>query len=147
MKRMAALMFAVLVTSVALGARPALEEEIAKLQGKWFRTERDQFGNTFRTVKEVSGNVETLSTYQGEQLVHSHMVDFDVERTADVLIFRYANMRITAGPNKGVVKDGPFAYLYQVKGDKWIVVHGMMNGDENGVGFEVWERVRDVQTK
>jgi hypothetical protein len=114
-----------------LTAQDEDKKDLAALQGKWQDEGKDQTGAEFRVVKTVEGNRETLQTFRDGELIHAHIVDFKLRRTDEVRIFTYSNMIITAGPNKGEKKPDEGSYIYQVRGDQWITIEGMMNADDD----------------
>ena len=52
------------------------------------------------------------------------------------------NRKILAGPDEGDTNQEPASYLLQIRDDKWIEVHGLMNGDEGEPRLQIYERVK-----
>jgi hypothetical protein len=126
--------------------KPA-DDPVAELQGKWVETRNGPEGKTYKIVVVVDGKKDTLSTYEGEKLIHQHTADFEVKRTEQVLIFTYRNRTITVGPGKGTVEKDPVSYLYQIKGDQWFYMFGLLNGDTVPFHGGVYERVKEEPAK
>src|SRR5947209_6637437 len=120
MKVFAAMLVAFGCVALVVAQEKTVDDDLKKLQGKWFLSQTERDGATIKIVKHVAGNKETVSAYRNNELFHQHDVDFEIKKTEHVTVFTYRNQRITAGPNKGLVKEGPFSYLLQVKGDRWI---------------------------
>lgn len=126
-------------------AQDAPADDVKKLQGKWLLTQTERDGTIIRVVKQITGNQETVSVYRdGTHLVYQHTLDFEIKKTADVTLFICRNQRMTAGPNKGVVKEGPFSFLSQVKGNQWFILSGMLNDDSIPFRIDWFERVSEV---
>lgn len=143
MKKLAAIF---IVFALPLAAQEKDDnEELRKLQGKWLLQQMEADGTPLRIIKHVTGTKEKVSVYRGaNMLIHEHVVNFEIKKTDHVTIFTYRNQRITAGPNKGVVREGPFSYVYQIKGNQWFVIEGIMNGDQTPLRVEWFERIKDV---
>ena len=76
-----------------------------------------------------------------------HTADFEVKKTEHVLIFTYRNLTVTAGPGKGTVEKDPVSYVYQIRGDKWFYMFGLLNDDTGPMHGGVYERVKETPAK
>ncbi len=122
----------------------ALKDDLAKIQGRWSRTGKDQTGNSYRGLKEITGNKETVTFSLDGDVKHVHTVDFKLDRTGKVRTFTYSNMEITEGPNKGVIVEGDRTYIYAVKGNHFVEVDGLLLGaEEEEPSIVIWDRVKD----
>jgi hypothetical protein len=121
------------------------KEVLAQAQGKWTKNLADQ-GRTYRMEKHIQGNKETVSIYDGDKLQVRWNVDFEITKTGRVSIFTYRNMQNTVGPFAGTAGAGPGSYLFQIRGNKWIEAHNLMDGDSDAPSMAVYERVEPVQT-
>ena len=91
-----------------------LKQDLAKLQGKWqgFREAAD--GQKQRWVKEIKGHEETVTVYgEKNELLGSWVVEFRLERTGKVRIYRYKHKKILAGPDKEKAVTGGGEYIYR----------------------------------
>ena len=118
-------------------------QELAAVQGKWVRTVETDRG-MFKIVKEHKGNKTTLTIMDSEgQIVEEKNSEFRLETTGKVRVFTFFNNVFTAGPNKGRTDDAPQSYIYQVTGDTFVEVRGLMIGDDDRISAFTWERVKE----
>ena len=135
------LSIALLIAATAICQEPAaLDPEVAALQGVWeARKERD--GQPYEVSKEIVGYRETVRVTRAGKLEHEHAVEFELEQTGGIRIFRWKNGQVTAGPRQGQkMPDG--AYVYRLKADQWIGVFGVTDKEEGPVYTEVFRRRR-----
>ena len=138
---------------VATGADPpTLEEDLKALQGTWERTQvlPGQPGpQSGRVVKEVKGNRETVTSYDGSGAeTYAHTVEFRLQREGNVRVFTFFNREVIAGPAKGQKVAEPASYLYRLRGDTFEEVWGFLPGQERRELLAAkWRRVggRDAQ--
>jgi hypothetical protein len=118
------------------------EQDLRALQGKW--EQQASPGQKTRVVKEVSGNRETLTTYEEGRVVYAHAVEFRLEREGGVRVFTFFNREVTAGPSKGQKFPEPSSYIYRVRGDIWDECWGFLPGHEDrDVLVKKWKRQRE----
>lgn len=129
-------------TAIALCLLVAYDDnpDLLRLQGEW-EMKIQQGDVTIRIVKSVKGNLETVRRYQGEQLIHEHVVEFELIETDSVKLMRWKNGRVTKGPNAGQkMADGQF--IYRLEGDQWLSVFGFLKGEQRPPGIEAFSRVK-----
>ena len=122
--------------------KDSAKEDLAQAQGKWIQT-FEVGGLKRRQIKHIEGNKETVSIYQGEELLAQWTVEFEIKRTDNVKIFTFPNITVTAGEGKGTTTPGPYSYLFQIRDDKWIEVHGLMNNDKGTPSLVTYERMKE----
>lgn len=133
-----------LIGSLLLLSCPCLRaDDLKTLQGTW-TTKIAQNGKEFRVEKEIAENRETVRTFDGNELLRAHVVEFELVSDDNVRIFRWKKGQITAGPDKGKpLADG--ACLYRFVDDKWIAVFGMLREDKGPVYAQAFERKPDAE--
>jgi hypothetical protein len=115
---------------------PAGGDDLRALQGTWERTlvlpePPGQPAPGGRVVKVVSGNRETVTTYdRAGQQTYGHAVEFRLERQGEVRVFTFFNREVTAGPAKGQRIAEPSSYIYRVRDDTFEEVWGFLPGQE-----------------
>jgi hypothetical protein len=109
----------------------ALKKDLEKMQGKWEGRRTGPDGKEYRLLKEIKGNKETVS-YLGDkdQVEISWSVDFKLERSGKARVFRYSNMKLLEGPNRGQEVKGESSYIYRVTDDYFFEVVGFLEGQE-----------------
>ena len=147
MKTFAAALLASIFAVLAIGGedtakKDLAKEDLAQAQGKWTRT-FEVGGLKRQRIKHIEGNKETVSTYQGQELLQQWTVEFEIKRTDDVKIFTFRNLTVTAGEGKGTTTPGSYSYLFQIRDDKWIEVHGLMNDDKGTPELDTCERMKE----
>ena len=136
------LLCGLIVPVTALADEP--DTELQLIQGVWQVEGKAADGTAVRIVKHVAGESETVTVFDAEgNTVHEHAADFELTKTEHVRIFTYFNYRLTAGPSKGTTRDGRFSYLYRVEGDRFIEIHGILNGDKGPPRVQIWSRMKD----
>ena len=135
-------------------ARPAgPDRDLRLLQGRWQDSAPGDVpqdvasGEPVRTVKEVSGNRETLTTYAADgAVVYAHAVEFRLEFEGRVPVFTFFNREVTAGPSKGQKFPEPASYMYRVKGNTWDECWGFLpEHRDRDVLVKRWTRVKDLE--
>lgn len=139
---------AIAIAFVARGADPnPADADLKALQGTWERTAMLPAGSgpqTGRVVKRVTGNRETVTTYDDAGAVtYAHAVEFRLERQGSVRVFTFFNRTITAGPSKGTQVPQPSSYIYRIRGDTFEEVWGFLPGQEERELLAArWRRVK-----
>jgi hypothetical protein len=132
---------ALLFPVAALADEP--DPELQLLQGMWQIQGRTADGKAVRLLKEVDGNSETVTTFDAEgNVLHAHSADFELTKTEHIRLFTYFNYTITDGPGVGTVRRERVSYVYRVEDDRFIEVHGMLNGDRGQPRVNVYVRVK-----
>lgn len=102
--------------------------ELDSLQGKWESRFQHQ-GKALRVLKIIDQNRETVETYDGDELVHRHVVHLEEKQAEGIIIMRYGESEVTHGPRKGR-RDKPGSFVSKRLGDTWYNVQGLeANGD------------------
>ena len=105
-----------------------IASELDELQGKWeFRLQENN--RNLRVVKTIRDNTETVESFEGNQLVHKHIVTIEVVETDGVVIIKYGESEITEGPRKGQ-KGTPGAFLSKRLAKSWYNVSGLLASEE-----------------
>jgi hypothetical protein len=119
-----------------------LQEDSAAIEGVWRRTFRDKSGRELTTTKteQAGRSTVTVRDAQGNKL-HEHHSDYELQRSGEVRIFKYANRTVTHGPDAGQVDPQPRRYIYRISGDRFYEIHGVLTDDERQPAIFVWDRV------
>ena len=116
----------------------ARADDLADLQGTWVM-EQMQNGVVQRVTKTIKDKTETVEVFVNGVLTQKHVVDFTLDVTGPVKIFRWENGQIVGGPNKGQkLPDGKF--LFRLEDKTWIGVHGLFRDDKGPLTVEVYKR-------
>ena len=140
MRSLAIAMIISLVSGVA-NAEDAKEVH-KKAQGRWERMVNETPAPDDRMVKEIEGNKETLSVYQGDELIYQHQVDFKIDVLERVTVFTFKNLKVTEGAEAGRTMDGEFSYLFQIRDDNWVEVQGLLNEDAAQPKLTIYKRAK-----
>jgi hypothetical protein len=128
--------------------RPAgFAQDLKALQGQWESLADPHAGlpdEPMRTVKEVTGNRETVTTYARDgRVLYSHVVDFRLEREGGVRVFTFMNREVTAGPSKGQKFPEAASYMYRLHGAAWDECWGFLpEHQDRDVLIKRWTRVK-----
>lgn len=123
------------------GLSQADEPALDSLQGKWFRHVQTADGRV-TIVKEHAGISTVLTAFdERRNVLYAHKSEFKTERCGRVSVFTFFNRTITAGPNAGQTDKEPASFVYRVAKDRFIEVHGVLEGDTQTPGMIVWERM------
>jgi len=115
------------------------ETDIARLQGFWEMRIR-QNDVELRVVKEIADRTETVTVYRGTEIIHSHRVEFEIDFTGDVRVFRWHNGVDANGSDKGKPKeDGQF--IYRLERDRWTGIFGALEGETRPIRVEQFRRI------
>ena len=128
-----------------------LAKDYEIVSGKWERYEQiGPFGvlGTVHIVKEIDSQSrrERVTRYDSEEkVVMAHEVDFRLDRgLGPTRVFTFTNLEQVEGPNKGQKSEGTQTYLYDVNGDRFVEVWGLLVSDgDRPVEVIEWNRVKD----
>ena len=116
-------------------------DELKELQGRWeFRFQEN--GRNLKAIKIIEGDAETVETYDGEQLVHRHIVKIEAIETEGVCVIKYGESTVTDGARKGQ-KGKPGSFLSKRLRSKWYNVSGMNINDETPLSVAEFTRIPD----
>jgi hypothetical protein len=77
--------------------------------------------------------------FDGANLLHEHVVEFELKTDGDVKVFRWKNGKVTAGPQQGQpLADG--AFIYRLEQKQWTAVFGMLRTDTGPIYSQVFTR-------
>ncbi len=104
----------------------ALVGDLKVLQGQWEMLHGNEGKgppNT-RSVKEITGNRETLRRYDiaTDKMVHEHSVEFALTSSGNVRVFTFYAVG-------GKPKDG-LSFIYKVDSDNFYDVPGLLHGQD-----------------
>jgi tetratricopeptide (TPR) repeat protein len=127
--------------------KAALNSNLDWLQGKWERVSSMDGGplrKAARTVKEIRGNKETVTWYDGKgNVLRSHSVAIQLDHTTSKAL-TYSDMEILQGPNRGEKVSGKGTYLYVLSGDTFYEVNHVLDTiDTAPPTFAIWKRKRE----
>jgi hypothetical protein len=131
------------VQARAPGGDDPLSRDLKILQGKWQMIHAGAKGPaTVRSVKEISGNRETLRRYSvaTNKLTSESSVEFKLSSSGDVRVFTFY-------PVGGDPKQGG-SFVYKVDGDNFYDIPGLLQGN-NYRNYQAsptiwhWKRVKE----
>jgi len=140
--------FVLLASSLAFAVSVAANGdepiELSKaVQGKWLRHQATATGPV-KIVKEHKGQNTIVTAYDDKRnVIYSHESEFKIEQSGKVRIFTFFNRTITAGPNAGQKLKDPVSFVYRIAENRFIEVHGILDGDSNAPNMIIWDRVED----
>jgi hypothetical protein len=124
--------------ALCLVSRTAAADDVQSLQGTW-ETKVTSNGIEYRVEKSIDGQKETVRTFDGANLLHEHVVEFELKTDGDVKVFRWKNGKVTAGPQQGQpLADG--AFIYRLEQKQWTAVFGMLRTDTGPIYSQVFTR-------
>ncbi len=116
-------------------------DELQELQGRWeFRFQEN--GRNLKAIKIIEGDTETVETYDGNQLVHRHVVKLEAVETEGVCVIKYGESTVTDGARKGQ-KGKPGSFLSKRLKNRWYNVSGMSIKDEMPISVAEFTRIPD----
>jgi hypothetical protein len=119
----------------------AWADELKELQGKWeFRFQEN--GRNLRALKIIEGDMETVETYDGNQLVHRHVVKLEAIETEGVCLIKYGESTVTDGARKGQ-KGKPGSFVSKRLRNKWYNVSGLNINKETPLSIAEFTRISD----
>lgn len=131
------------VTSGLLFASPVAcrASELELLQGKW-ETRFQEQGRSLRVLKIVEKNRETVETYDGDELVHRHIVTLTEKQAEGMTVMHYGESEVTHGPRKGQ-RGKPGAFVSRRSGDTWYNVQGLETNGDTPLTVIQFKRVKE----
>ena len=119
----------------------AWADELRELQGKWeFRFQEN--GRNLRALKIIDGDMETVETYDGNQLVHRHVVKLEALETEGICVIKYGESTVTDGARKGQ-KGKPGSFVSKRLRNKWYNVSGLNINEETPLSVAEFTRIPD----
>lgn len=121
----------------------ASAEEYAQVEGTWELVRDVVATGETRRVKTHQGGKTTLTAYGPDgAVVSEHKSDYKLKKSGMARIFVYFKVVPATGPAKGRELPGPFCYAYNVQGDSFLEVYGILAGDDRSPRTFLWERVK-----
>lgn len=118
--------------------------ELDFLQGKWQSRFQDQ-GRSLRVLKTIEKNKETVETYEGNRLVHRHVVELEEKQAEGITVMHYGPSEITHGPRKGQ-SGKPGSFISKRFGNTWYNVQGLETDGEMPLTVMLFKRVEETQS-
>ena len=120
--------------------------ELDSLQGKWESRFQEQ-GRALRVLKIIDRNRETVETYDGDKLVHRHVVTLEEKQAEGITVIHYGESEVTHGPRKGQ-RGKPGSFVSKRLGDTWYNIQGLETNGETTFTVIKFKRVNEpVQTE
>lgn len=118
------------------------EQKPMPVRGKWIRQVNTPEGRV-TIIKNHTGKKTMLTAFAADRTVlYSHTSEYRLERSGRTQIFTFKNRTITAGPQKGDFDKKESSFLYQIRDDRFLEVHGMLDGDTGPPKVIIWQRVK-----
>jgi hypothetical protein len=133
--------FSMLWLFVAASTSPHIvwADELLELQGKWeFRFQEN--GRNLRALKIVDGDMETVETYDCNQLVHRHVVKLEAIEAEGICVIQYGESTVTDGARKGQ-KGKPGSFVSKRLKNKWYNVSGLNMNEETPLSVAEFTRI------
>ncbi len=129
------------------GAQASPLADLDRLQGKWelvSATQASPFANSQRAIKEIKGNTETVTFYDGKgKVLRSHKVSIQLAQTGKVRTFSFSNMEVLLGPNKGQKLNVVGTYIYVLDRDTFYEADNLLTADgPKPPDLSIWKRMR-----
>ena len=119
------------------------EAEPRRLQGRYERRFTNDAGTEFRTIKDVAGDQETVTTYDDVgNVVEAHTSSIKVEKRGEVRVLSFYNVTVTAGPAKGRQLAETRSYIYRASDEHFAEVWGLLESDPGPPRMLIWKRVK-----
>ncbi len=116
-------------------------DELKELQGKWeFRFQEN--GRNLKAIKIIDGDTETVETYDGNQLVHRHVVKIEAIETDDVCVIKYGESTVTDGSRKGQ-RGKPGSFVSKRFMNKWYNIGGLRANEDSPPTLTEFTRIPD----
>ena len=120
--------------------------ELDSPQGKWESRFQEQ-GRALRVLKIIDRNRETVETYDGDKLVHRHVVTLEEKQAEGITVIHYGESEVTHGPRKGQ-RGKPGSFVSKRLGDTWYNIQGLETNGETPFTVIQFKRVNEpVQTE
>jgi hypothetical protein len=126
----------------------APEKDLRQIQGLWVQTTPGEgfFSKPRRTTKEVKGDTETVTYYDGNgEVVRAHTAKIRLGRAGPLKTFTYYDITYTAGPNKGQKGEGEKTYVYKIPNDTFVEIWGVLDDSDARVHALRWKRENPTQ--
>lgn len=117
--------------------------ELESLQGKWESRFQAQ-GKAIRVLKIIDKNRETFETYDGDALLHRHVVHLEEKQIEGITIMRYGESEVTHGPRKGQ-RGKPGSFVSKRVGDTWYNVQGLESKGDTPFTVMEFKRINEPQ--
>jgi hypothetical protein len=131
------LMITAVMLAIASGA--CLGSELELLQGKWEARVQDQ-GRALRILKIIDQNRETVETYDGDTLLHRHVVTLEEKQAEGITVMHYGESEITFGPRRGQ-RGKPGSFVSARRGETWYNIQGLETSSETPLVLLQFNRV------
>jgi len=119
------------------------KEEYAQVEGTWELAQDTDAAGRRRRVKTHHGGKTTVTAYDADgNIVSQHKSEYKLKKSGMVRIFVYYNVVPATGPSKGHKFSGPFYYAYNVQGNRFLEVYGLLAGDDRSPRVLRWNRVK-----
>lgn len=129
------------ITPVTKGDEP--KDAAQAVQGKWVRYQATPNGR-IKIVKEHQGPRTILTAFDDQgKVLYAHESEFKTAASGKVRIFTFFNRAITAGPHAGQKLKETTSFIYRVVENRFIEVHGVLEGDSNAPLMIIWERAEE----
>jgi hypothetical protein len=115
--------------------------ELESLQGKW-ESRFQELGRTLRVLKIIDKNRETVETYDGDKLVHRHVVALEEKQAEGITVMHYGESEVTHGPRKGQ-RGKPGSFVSKRFGDMRYNVQGLETNGETAFTVIQFKRVNE----
>jgi len=120
-----------------------LKKDLEQIQGVWVRSERTGLFSSRRVTKEIKGDTETVTSYDGDGGVETaHTVKIKLRRSGPIRIFAYSDQTFIAGPDKGQKEEGTKAYVYKVVGNTFVEIIGVWDETTTELTTREWTRLK-----
>jgi len=119
----------------------SIASELEALQGKW-ESRFGERGKAFRVLKIIEKNRETVETYDGDELVHRHVVTLEEKQAEGITVMHYGESEVTHGPRKGQ-RGKPGSFVSKRLGDTWYNVQGLETSGETPFTVIQFKRVNE----
>ena len=132
-------LFLLAICLLAIAPAVAQGAELDALQGKWETRFEDQ-GKSLRMLKIVEKNRETVETYDGDTLLHRHIVTLEERDANGITVMHYTESEVTYGPRKGL-RGKPGCFISKRHGDTWYNVQGLETNSTVPLTVMLFKRV------
>jgi uncharacterized protein (TIGR03067 family) len=110
-----------------------LKADLAAMQGKWEQASTTEPGVAAKakTVKEVSGDTETVTRYGPDgKVVNVSRCTIKLSEGGGVRVFTFSGGEVIEGLGKGRKQTGSSSYIYRLDGDEWYEVGGLLTTEK-----------------
>lgn len=115
--------------------------ELDSLQGKWESRFQEQ-GRALRVLKIIDRNRETVETYDGDKLIHRHLVTLEEKQVEGITVIFYGESEVTHGPRKGQ-PGKPGSFVSKRLGDTWYNIQGLETNSDTPFTVIQFKRVNE----